>query len=71
MGSIKMILINLSAGQQQRHRHREDLWTRGRRGKERVGRMERTAWKHAHHRRYNSQPVGMCCMTRGAHVGAL
>ena len=71
MDSIKMILMNLSAGQQQRHRHREKTVDTGRWGKETVGQMERTVWKHAHHNMYNSQPVGICCMTRGAHIRAL
>ena len=44
--SRKMILMNLSARQQWRHRHKE--WTyRHRSGKERVGRIERVALKHA------------------------
>ena len=36
MDSIKMILMNLSAGQQQRHRHREKTVDMGRWGKETV-----------------------------------
>ena len=39
----KMVLMNLFAGQQRRHSHREQAcgW--------RVGRMERVAWKHRHY----------------------
>ena len=49
MESRKIVLMNLIAGQPWRHRHTEHLWTRGRGRKERVGWMERAAWKHIHH----------------------
>ena len=35
---------------------RVDVWTQ--KGKERVGRVERRAWKHTHHRLQDSQPAG-------------
>ena len=43
---------------------RTDWWTQ--RGKERVGRIERTAWKHTHDRMQNRQQVEICCMMQGA-----
>ena len=49
-GIRKMVLMNLLAGQQQRHRHREQTCGHGwSGGKERVRQMERVAWKHIHH----------------------
>ena len=39
-----MVLMNLFAEQQWRHRHREDLWAQGR--KERVRQIESVALKH-------------------------
>ena len=45
------------------------MWTCGER-KEREG-ERRVAWKHAHYRVYNRQPVGMCCMAQGVQPGAL
>ena len=47
MESRKTVLMNLPAGQQWRHRHREQIYGHGW-GKERVGRIERIAWKHMH-----------------------
>ena len=41
MESRKMILMNLFAGKEWRHRCKMDLWTQW--GKERVGRMEKVA----------------------------
>ena len=41
-----MVLNNLFAGQWQRCR--TDLWTQS--GEEKVGWMERVAWKHVHYR---------------------
>ena len=42
-----MILMNLFAGKQWKHRHREQTYRHGPGGRtERVGRMERVAWKH-------------------------
>ena len=47
MESRKTVLLNLFAGQQWRHGHREDVWTEWRGGgKERVGQTERVALKH-------------------------
>ena len=40
-----MVLMNLFSGQQWRLRHKEQTYGH-RAGKERVGRMERVAWKH-------------------------
>ena len=37
-------------------------------GKERVGRIDRVAWKHIHYRMWNKQPVGICCMTQRAQI---
>ena len=44
---VTPVLMNLPAGQQWRHRHREQIYGHGW-GKERVGRIERIAWKHMH-----------------------
>ena len=48
--SRKMVLMNLIAGQQWRPRHREQTYGQGGSGegsrKERVGQMQRVAWKH-------------------------
>ena len=45
-----MVLMNLIAGQQWRPRHREQTYGQGGGGegsrKERVGQMQRVAWKH-------------------------
>ena len=47
MESIKRVMMNIFAGQQWRHRQRQDLWTRAAgEWKERVRRMERGAQKH-------------------------
>ena len=47
MGSRKMVLMNLFAGQQWKHRHkRTDLWPHW--GKERAGQTERGAWRQIH-----------------------
>ena len=47
MESGKMVLMNLLAGQQ--WRHREQTYGHGGQGrKERMGQMERVAWKHIH-----------------------
>ena len=54
MESIKMVLMNLFAGQQWRCRHGEQ--TCGlREGKERAGQMERVAWKHTRYHMWNRQ----------------
>ena len=45
-----MVLMNLFAGQQWRHRHREQMYGHAGWGKERTGGMERVTWKHIHHR---------------------
>ena len=48
MGSRKMVLMNLFAGQQWRIQpYRTGLWTQW--GKERVGQIERIAWKHIYY----------------------
>ena len=47
MESRKMVLMDLFSGQQWRLRHREQTYGH-RAGKERVGQMERVAWKHIH-----------------------
>ena len=48
MESRKMVLMNLSAGQQWKHRHRESTCRHGA-GKERVGQIKRLASKHIHY----------------------
>ena len=48
MESRKMVLVNLFAGQQWRHRHREQAYGHGV-GKEREGQTDREAWKHLHY----------------------
>ena len=65
MESRKMVLISVFAGQQGRQRgaHR---W-----GKERVGQMEKVAWKHKYYHMPSGEPVGICCVTQGAQIGAL
>ena len=47
MESRKMVLMNLSVGQQWRGSHREQAC--GHRGQKRVGQMERVAPKHIHY----------------------
>ena len=44
MESRKFILMKLSAGQQWKHRHREETYGHGRGRKERVGCTERVTW---------------------------
>ena len=46
MESGKMVLMNLLAGQQWRHRHKEQAVKTL--GKERVGQIERVTLKHKH-----------------------
>ena len=48
MESRKMVLMNLLAGQQWRHGHREQTNGHGAGGggRERMGQMERVTWKH-------------------------
>ena len=53
MKSRNMVLMNLFAGQQCRHRHREQTWIRAGRRKERVRWMQRVAWKYIY--------CGCCC----------
>ena len=47
--SRKMVLMNLFAGQQWRCRHKEQTYGHGGDREERVGQMERVAWKHIHY----------------------
>ena len=47
MESRKMVLMNLNAGEQWRHRHREQTCRHS--GEKRVGQMERGALKHVHY----------------------
>ena len=46
MESRKMVLMNLFAEHQWRHRHSEQTYGHSCGGKERVGGMERVTWKH-------------------------
>ena len=64
-----MVLMNRFAGQPWRHRHKEQTCGQEGWGKERLGPMERGAWKHTppHVR----ESVGICCMRQGTHTGAL
>ena len=48
MESREMVLMKLFAGLQWRRKHR-DQTCRHSEGKERVGRIERGAWKHIHY----------------------
>ena len=41
-----MVLMNVFAGQQWRHRHREQTCGHGGKGNERVRQLEKVAWKH-------------------------
>ena len=50
--SRRMVLVNLSAGQERRHRQRKDLWTQG---VEMVGPMERVALTYMHYHLQNRQ----------------
>ena len=43
--------------------NRTDFWTQW--GKKRVGWFERIALKHTHYHRWNREPVGVWCVTRG------
>ena len=61
-----MVLMNLFAGKQWRHRHREQTCETV--GKERVGQMERRTYTLPY---VKEMPVGICCMTQGAQTGAL
>ena len=65
----EMAPMNLSSGQQWRHRQTKgtDSWAQW--GKERVGEIERGAWKHTLPY-VNRQPGGICCLTWGAQPGA-
>ena len=57
--------MNPFAGQQRRHRHREQTYEHGGRGKkERMGQMERVTWEHR-------QSMGICYLTQGTQSGAL
>ena len=68
MESRKMVLMNLSAGQQWRQREREQTYAHmGWGKKERMGGMERETWKHTHYR----QPGGICCMARNSNWGSV
>ena len=62
MESRKMVLMNLSAGQQRRCRQRQQTCGH------RVGRTERVALKHVHYHMKNREPVGIYCMTQGAQI---
>ena len=55
MESTKIVVMNLFEGQEKRLRHREQTYGH-RKGKERVGQIERVALKHIHYH---------CCMMQG------
>ena len=63
MESRKVVLMNLYAGQQWRHRLEKGLVVTV--GKERLGGIERVALIHIHYHKYNRFPVGICCVTQG------
>ena len=65
MESRKMVLMNLSVGQQWRGSHRKRAC--GHRGK-RVAQMERVALKHIHYMCKIRQPVEICYITHGAQI---
>ena len=58
-----MTLKNLFAGQQGRHRQREQACEHS--GGGGVGRMEREAWKQAHYHTENREPLRIRGMTQG------
>ena len=68
MESRKMVLMNLSAGEQWRHRHREQT-CRHSGGKEGRANGERSIETCT--LPYVKQPVGTCCMMQGAQPSAL
>ena len=61
-----MVLMNLFAGKQWRHRHREQTCETV--GKESVGQMERRTYTLPY---VKEMPVGICYTTQGAQTGAL
>ena len=72
MESRKMVLMNLFTAQQWRRGHREQTYGHGRRrGKERVGRVERNMEPYTLPCVRYRQSVGICCMTQGTQIGAL
>ena len=67
-----MVLVNPFAWEQWRHRHREQGYGHRWAGrKERMGQVERIAWKYIHYYMENRYPMGICSMTQGALTGAL
>ena len=67
MESRQMVLMNLSAGQEERHRHRE--WACGRSGGRRGWDGLRAALAYTPSC-VNWQLVGSCCIAQGAQLGA-
>ena len=49
MDSRKIVLMKLFAGQQWKHRHREQTYGHGQGEEGGMGRMERVTWKHIHY----------------------
>ena len=64
-----MLLTNLCAGQQWRHRCRAQTCGHSRGGV--GGWTERIAWKHIHYQMENRQQVGTSCVTEGAQPSVL
>ena len=64
MESRKIVLMNLFAGKEWRHRCREWTCKHGGKGRERVGWMEKVASTY-------EQLVRSCCITQGAQPDAL
>ena len=57
MESRNLVLMDLFAGQRQRHRHRE--WTCGHSARRRG--CDEEAWEHIPYHTENRWPVGICC----------
>ena len=66
-----MVLMNLSAEEQWRHRPREQTCEDGRGGGAEGGTDGESGVETTHYHTQNSQPVGVCCMIQGTQTGAL
>ena len=66
-----MVLKDLFAEQQWRHRHREQIYDKGR-GDEGEGEMNGESGMEAYIPTYvNRWSMGICCMPQGTQIGAL
>ena len=67
-----MVLMNLSAGQQWRCRHREETYGQGRVEEEGEGEVNGGSSVEAYILTYvRRQPIGICCVAQGTQTGAL